>query len=270
VFCILDIETVPDDRLILDVFAEKPTDDLKLCRFRFDARNEKAAADNGGRVFPPLPYHLPVVAVLLVVDERGVYRHHRILRNPLTIIDEFWSLISQGLAAQFFNHIVTFNGAGFDLPVMELRAMQLGLCVPQWFRFGSKKWEDPRDKSAGVHIDLFDYIFAYGARPKAGLDVVSKLFSLPGKQGDGHDVEALHKEGEAGVTKIATYCAYDVVNTYGCLLRFLKANSCDVNPWADGAPFQSVIKGFSTEVDMTAFGARAASLAVATRERIPF
>lgn len=268
-YCILDIETIPDNQLILDVFSEKVGDTLASCKERFNAQVNEMAEINGGRPFPPLPYHKPVIVTLVVVNDVGTYITHRVLKNPLTIVDDFWSLISQGLHSQFFHHIVTYNGAGFDLPVMELRAMQLGLCIPGWFRFDAKRWEDPRDKSSKVHIDLFDYIFAYGARPKAGLDVVSKLFGLPGKTGSGDNVEAMLEQPN-GVDGVASYCMHDTLNTYGLLLRYLKANNCNVNPWADGPAFQSVFKGVSADVDVSAFKRSAESLAVVTRERAPF
>jgi len=267
VFCILDIETVLDDRLILDVFSKAPGDNLKICRERFDESLAKREASYGTAAFPPIPYHRPVVAVMLVVDAHGRYITHRALTHDDTIVEDFWGLITQGMATQMFNHLVTFNGLAFDLPVMEFRAMQASLCLPTWFRIGAKPWDDPRNGSSGVHIDLFEQLFPRGAKHKAGLDVVAKMLGLPGKTENGGNVAEMHAAGE--IPKITSYCAHDVLNTYGALLRYLKAATCDVEPWADQQTFQHTCKMMS-EFNTAAFAARAGSLAVATREKAPF
>jgi len=271
VFCILDIETIPDDRVILDVYTENVGDTLATCRERFDIAMAARSPNSkpGHKPFAPLPYHKPVVAVLLVVDSVGKYLTHRVLKNEATIVAEFWALINQGLAAQFFRHVVTFNGVGFDMPVMELRAMQDGMCIPDWIKIGAKTWEDPRHMASWVHIDLFTQFFpsASSKTSSAGLDVIAKLFGLPGKTGHGAGVAEMHAAGE--IDKIASYCAHDVLNTYGALLRYLKAANCEVEPWADQPTFQNVCKKMA-EFDTAAFAASAGSLAVATREKAPF
>ena len=270
-FCILDLETVPDDRLILDVYTENVGDTLATCRERFDLdMNARVPSSKPGRKpFPPLPYHKPVVAVLLVVDQTGRYINHRALTDEATIVDEFWSLMRQGITAMFFQHIVTFNGIGFDMPVMELRAMQSGLCIPEWIKIGAKSWEDPRHTASGIHLDLFNQFFPAAASKtsSAGLDVIAKMFGLPGKTEHGAGVAEMHAAGETG--RITSYCAHDVLNTYGCLLRYLKASNCGVEPWADQPTFQHTCK-MMQEFNTAAFAARAGSLAVAAREKAPF
>lgn len=270
-FCILDIETVPDDRLILDVYTENIGDTLATCKERFDLEmsTRNPSSKPCRKPFPPLPYHKPVVIVLLVVDQYGRYLTHRALKNEATIVEEFWSLIREGLTGQFFHHLVTFNGVGFDMPVMELRAMQAGMCIPEWIKVGAKTWEDPRHTASWIHLDLFNLFFPAAASKtsSAGLDVISKLFNLPGKTGNGAGVAELHAAGE--IDKIASYCAHDVLNTYGSLLRYLKASNCEVEPWADQPTFQNTCKKMS-EFNTAAYAASASSLAVAAREKAPF
>jgi hypothetical protein len=113
--------------------------------------------------------------------------------------------------------LVTFNGSGFDLPVLRYRALAHGTHVPAlfatvnrdyWYRFG---WD---------HIDLCDMLSGFGASARPSLGEMAALLGIPAKLGnmDGSQVEALAHAGR--LDDIAAYCLGDVIVTYRLMLRF--------------------------------------------------
>jgi predicted PolB exonuclease-like 3'-5' exonuclease len=108
----------------------------------------------------------------------------------------------------------TFNGHGFDLPVLRYRAMVnrvpgAGLLVRPYFH---RYTEDA--------LDLCDVFGSYVSGAKAKLDEICKIMGLPGKPSgmDGGDVEAMVRAGR--ISEVAQYCEADVVNTYRLLLIY--------------------------------------------------
>jgi 3'-5' exonuclease len=104
--------------------------------------------------------------------------------------------------------LITFNGHGFDLPVLRYRAMvnrvsAAGLQVRQYFH---RYTEDA--------VDLCDIMGSYSPGSKVKLDEIAKILGLPGKpEGiDGSRVEELVTAGR--IEEVARYCESDVVNTY--------------------------------------------------------
>jgi predicted PolB exonuclease-like 3'-5' exonuclease len=112
--------------------------------------------------------------------------------------------------------LVTFNGRGFDLPVLVLRSLRHGLSLP-WY-FEEPRYRERRDETG--HIDLFDALALHGAaRRSVSLDSAARLIGLPGKlEVDGSQVEALHAAGE--LETIRRYCLADVAQTALLLLRY--------------------------------------------------
>ena len=113
--------------------------------------------------------------------------------------------------------LVTFNGNGFDLPLLRYRAFALGVPVPglhggghrnYWHRFGSD------------HIDLCDVLSGYGGSTKPSLAEMAALANIPVKIGgvDGSQVEAYVAAGR--LTEVADYCLTDVLATYCVYLRY--------------------------------------------------
>jgi Predicted 3'-5' exonuclease related to the exonuclease domain of PolB len=116
--------------------------------------------------------------------------------------------------AELSPQLVTFNGSGFDLPVLRYRAMvhaipAVGLtCRPYFHRYSDDA------------IDLCDVLSSYSSQAKVGLHELCKVMGLPGKPNgiSGADVEKYYLEGR--IREIADYCESDVLNTFRVWLRY--------------------------------------------------
>jgi 3'-5' exonuclease len=130
------------------------------------------------------------------------------------MISRFW---------QTFEHsqtLITFNGRGFDLPVLETRALKHGLSLPRYFATGQSRNTFRGSRySDEYHIDLCDFLSNFGAAYRRNsLNVLAKLIGLPGKYTiAGEDVEYLFRQGR--LKEINQYCMTDVLQTYLLFLR---------------------------------------------------
>ncbi len=211
----LDLETVPDEELVSAVDREpsRPYAD-KVARLLAARR----ARSNGRSDFLPIPFHRPVVACsleaverdgALVVHDVGCWTDRRSAEGPF--LKQTWDRLNG-------RTLVTFHGRGFDLPVLELRSLKLGLSMPSWLLAG--RLGTPRQaNTAEDHHDLLELLSNGGASPSAPLDLYAKLVGLPGKESvAGKDVAKLY--GQGALDQIAGYCMSDVVQTWLLYLRF--------------------------------------------------
>jgi hypothetical protein len=110
--------------------------------------------------------------------------------------------------------LVTFNGRGFDLPVIATRCLRYGIPLRHYYRSRDVRYRF----SAEGHLDLMDYVADFGAAKPSRLDVLAKLCGMPGKVGvDGKDVGPLVHAGR--LQEVRDYCLCDVVQTAGVFLR---------------------------------------------------
>lgn len=104
--------------------------------------------------------------------------------------------------------LVTWNGRGFDVPLLCLRALALGVPLPQWFGQYRARYR----YADNAHLDVKDFVSDYGAAKCGSLDQVARLVGLPGKLGtDGTSVAGLAAEGRWA--EIHAYCLTDVAQT---------------------------------------------------------
>jgi predicted PolB exonuclease-like 3'-5' exonuclease len=110
--------------------------------------------------------------------------------------------------------IVTWNGRGFDMPVITSRALRHGVPMPWWFSDRNTRY---RYTTEG-HFDLMDFLTDFGAAKNARLDVYAKLVGMPGKVGvDGSQVAPLVHAGK--LDEVNAYCLCDVAQTAAVFLR---------------------------------------------------
>jgi 3'-5' exonuclease len=120
--------------------------------------------------------------------------------------------------------LVSWNGSGFDLPVLHYRALIHGISAPRYWDTGhfdrEAKWDNYIGRYQFRHTDLMDVLALYQARAYAPLHEMALLLGLPGKLGmDGSKVAEAFRNG--GIAEIRAYCETDVLNTYLIYLRFL-------------------------------------------------
>ena len=111
--------------------------------------------------------------------------------------------------------LVTYNGRGFDLPVIVLRSLCHAVPLGWYYR---ERGVRSRFSEEG-HLDLCDWLAEHGATRSGSLDAVAKLIGLPGKLGvDGSQVEGMYQSGQ--LASIQKYCLADVAQTALLFLRF--------------------------------------------------
>lgn len=213
---VFDIETIPDCEGLIrlhDLPADMPHGDV--AQWAFNERKEKTGSDF-------LPHYLHrIVAISCALRDQNGFR--------------VWSLgtpedSESGLIRRFFDGIekyspqlVSWNGKGFDAPVLHYRSLIHGLSVPRYWDTGEDdrdfKWNNYLSRYHPRHLDLMDFLALYNARANAPLDALAKLSGFPGKLGmDGSAVWTVWQEG--GIEDIRAYCETDVMNTYLVYTRF--------------------------------------------------
>ena len=119
--------------------------------------------------------------------------------------------------------LVSWNGSGFDLPVLNYRALRHGVNAHRYWEVGESdrdfRYNNYLSRYHWRHIDLMDVLSGYGASGRASLELASQLIGLPGKLGiGGAQVWPAYRRGE--LAAIRDYCETDVLNTYLIYLRF--------------------------------------------------
>src|SRR3954470_23646699 len=110
-----------------------------------------------------------------------------------------WSLGSatdseRDIVQRFFDGIerykptlVSWNGGGFDLPVLHYRALVHGVQAKTYWDNGlfdrDSKWNNYLKRYEFKHTDLMDVLALYGGRNNAPLHEIAVLLGFPGKLG---------------------------------------------------------------------------------------
>jgi 3'-5' exonuclease len=136
--------------------------------------------------------------------------------RPHVITENFW----RGWEKYHRPTLVSFNGRGFDLPLLELAAFRYGVSVPGWFQPGGKSFDQPRSRyNVHAHLDLCEMLTNFGCtRFNGGLNLAANLLGKPGKMDvQGHMVQDMYNAGR--LAEINDYCRCDVLDTYFVFLR---------------------------------------------------
>ena len=217
---IFDIETIPDVPGLRRLHDLDPVlSDAEVAEMAFQQRR----AQNGSDF---LPHYLQRVAVISCVLRAGKDLRVWSLAEPeqseAEIIQRFFDGVEK-----FTPQIVSWNGGGFDLPVLHYRGLIHGVVAPRYWDLGDGDYNDSRDfkwnnyisRYHTRHLDLMDLLALYQPRANAPLDDLAKLIGYPGKLGmDGSKVWEAWQNGE--IAGIRDYCETDVMNTYLVFLRF--------------------------------------------------
>ena len=199
-----DIETIPD----LRGFAAANG---------MDGKTDDEIREAIGDKFPKHIYHSIICIGALVACRDNA--HWQVTHLGAPHVDD--QRLEKELIAAFVNRIaelnpqlITFNGSGFDLPVIRYRAMvhaipAIGLYARPYFH-----------RYTNDAVDLCDVLSSFSSHAKVTLHELCKVMGLPGKPDgiSGADVDRYYREGR--IREIAEYCESDVLNTYRVWLRY--------------------------------------------------
>jgi len=210
-----DIETIPDVELGRVLYGLEGLDDEGVARAMFSRRMQDSGTD-----FLPLHQHR-VVAISIAYRSAAGFRVWT-LGDADADEKEMVSRFFDGLS-RYSPDLVSWNGSGFDMPVLQYRALRHGIEASRYWETGdsdqSFRFNNYLSRFHWRHVDLMDVLSAYQPRARAPLDEISMMLGLPGKLGmSGSKVWDCYLAGEIG--RIRDYCETDVLNTYLVYLRF--------------------------------------------------
>ena len=216
-----DIETIPDAHAIRTLH-DFPNDisDADVVEFALQKRRAQNGSD-----FLPLHLHR-VVAISCCLrwsdDKVHVSTIGKIEDDEATVLRKFYDLLER-----YTPQLVSWNGGGFDLPVLHYRSLIHGISAARYWDMGDGDFGDSRDfkwnnylsRYHMRHCDLMDVLAMYNGRANAPLDQMAKLCGFPGKMGmDGSKVWSAFQQGQ--LQEIRDYCETDAANTYLMFMRF--------------------------------------------------
>ena len=213
---VFDIETIPDVQGLRVLNGhDSDSTDAEVAAASFAARREKTGSDF-------LQHHLHRVAAISCVfrDNEGfrVRSLGSLDDSEEKLLHDFYKVVDR-----YTPQLVSWNGGGFDLPVLNYRALINGVTASRFWEQGEEdrdfKWNNYLSRYHTRHLDLMDHLAMYTGRANAPLDDLAKLCGFPGKMGvDGSQVWMLYQEGR--LAEIRDYCETDVVNTYLVYCRY--------------------------------------------------
>ena len=210
-----DIETVPDvefGRRFWDLESLSDEDVGSAMTFM----RQQAT----GRDFLPLHQHR-IVAISVALRTADTFRVWSLGdkdADEAEIVQRFFDGIER-----YTPDLISWNGGGFDLPVLHYRAMKHGIQAPVYWEHGDNnrefRFNNYQSRFHWRHIDLMDVLSGFQMRGRASLDQMAVLLGFPGKLGmSGDKVWQCWLDG--GIEDIRNYCETDVLNTYLVYLRF--------------------------------------------------
>jgi hypothetical protein len=159
-----------------------------------------------------------ISAVLLSNDNLKVWS----LGNPASGEKELLERFFDGIE-KFAPALVSWNGNGFDLPVIHYRALKHSVASARYWDSGDIdrefRWNNYLSRYHARHLDLMDVLSGYQPRASVPLDELAVMLGFPGKMGmSGAHVWESFCSGQ--IDAIRDYCETDVLNTYLVYLRF--------------------------------------------------
>ncbi|NOX70981.1 MAG: 3'-5' exonuclease [Gammaproteobacteria bacterium] len=210
-----DIETVPDvefGRRMWDLDGLSDQDVGTAMMFK--------QLQKSGRDFLPLHQHR-IVAISVALRTRDTFKVWSLGdadSDEAEIVKRFYDGLDR-----YTPDLVSWNGSGFDLPVLHYRALKHGIQAPRYWEMGDNdrdfRFNNYLSRFHWRHVDLMDVLAGFQMRGRASLDQTAVMLGFPGKLGmSGDKVWPCWLDG--GIEDIRNYCETDVLNTYLIYLRF--------------------------------------------------
>ena len=213
---VFDIETVPDIAGLrrLHGLSAQLSDDAVA-----DMAMQQRRAQTGSDFLPHYLQRVIAISCVLRAGEKlAIWSLGELTDDEPALICRFYELLDR-----YTPQLVTWNGGGFDLPVLHYRGLIHGVCANRYWDWGDDdrefRYNNYLNRYHTRHLDLMDVLAMYQTRAAAPLDHLAQLCGYPGKLGmDGGQVWDAFRRGE--LAAIRAYCETDVVNTYLLFLRF--------------------------------------------------
>lgn len=210
-----DIETIPDVEAGRRLYGLRDLSDADVVRAMQHQRREQAGHDF-------LRLHLHRIVAIAVVLRSGNDFKAWALGEPDADEPELIRRFFDGIE-RYTPTLVSWNGGGFDLPVIHYRALRHGIACPRYWETGEHdaafRWNNYLSRYHERHTDLMDLLSLYQARATVPLDDLAQLLGFPGKIGQsGAHVWERYAAGD--IEGIRDYCVGDTLNTYLIYLRF--------------------------------------------------
>jgi predicted PolB exonuclease-like 3'-5' exonuclease len=212
---VFDIETVPDVELGRRVLGLEGLSDAQVAKAMYSVRRQ----ENGSEFLPHEQHRVVAIScVLRSRDQIKVWSLGDLDSSEAELITRFFDGIDK-----YSPDIVSWNGSGFDLPVLHYRALKAGVQAPRYWETGDEdtsfRYNNYLSRYHWRHLDLMDVLASFQGRARASLADMAALLGLPGKLGfSGAQVWDAYQAGQ--LREIRDYCETDVLNTYLVLLRF--------------------------------------------------
>lgn len=214
---VFDIETVPDVAGARRLWGLEQLDDEAVAAVMYSKRQQET-----GGTSDFLRHHLHRIVAISAVFREGdrfnVWSLGEEEADEAEVIRRFFEGIER-----YSPTLVSWNGSGFDLPVLHYRALVHGVAAPRYWDTGDEdrsfRYNNYLSRYHWRHVDVMDVIAAFQPRAFVPLDQMASLLGFPGKFGmTGADVWDQYRAGN--LSAIRAYCETDVLNTWLVYLRF--------------------------------------------------
>jgi predicted PolB exonuclease-like 3'-5' exonuclease len=249
-FLVVDTESIPDGRLLnlVKYAGQGLTHEQAIDRAREEAREDCRKRGVTESDFIPYSFQIPVAICVARVGSDFSLQAIATLDGPLyrtrEIVRKFWLGLSFHLDRKHDDYnplpkLVTFNGRGFDLPLLELAAFRYGFSAKLYYLQGRNRFKGD--------LDLCDWMTNFGAARgmNGGLNLLAKLLGKPGKMDvTGDQVYAMYKAGR--YQEINDYCMFDTLDTYFVFLR-TRILTGDISPEQEADLVEKAKKTLATQ-----------------------
>ncbi|MBV9343531.1 MAG: 3'-5' exonuclease [Gammaproteobacteria bacterium] len=212
---VFDIETIPDVELGRRLHDLDGLPDAQVAKAMFALRRQRT----GGEFLPCEQQRIVAISCALrsgdaltlwsLGDERS---------SEAELVQRFFDGIEK-----YSPDLVSWNGSGFDVPVLTYRALRAGVHAPRFWETGEDdvgfRHNNYLSRYHWRHTDLMDVLSAFQTRRATSLSTMAHLLGLPGKLGF-HGGQVWEAWLAGNLPGIRRYCETDVLNTWLIWLRF--------------------------------------------------